>query len=105
MICVKAFSSLIRKEERNDLINGVCFGRDKVAVTHLFFADDSLVFLEADRNQCCTFKNILESYYVVSRQVINFYKSDICFGKAMDADVKKELSCLLQVNMVNMDDK
>uniref|UniRef100_A0A803QD63 Reverse transcriptase n=1 Tax=Cannabis sativa TaxID=3483 RepID=A0A803QD63_CANSA len=79
LLCSEGLSCLIHEAERAGHINGVQFGRDRVKVSHLFFADDSFVFLNAKENECDTMKLILQRYSRLSRQQINLEKSEICW--------------------------
>ena len=44
LICADGFSSLINDAVRNNLLSGVSICRGSPMITHLFFADDSLLF-------------------------------------------------------------
>jgi hypothetical protein len=66
----------------------VGFGRDGPTVTHLLFADDSVVFLEASASNLEALKGILQQYEACSGQRVNLHKSSIYFGKGTTATVK-----------------
>ncbi|BBH01968.1 RNA-directed DNA polymerase reverse transcriptase-related family protein, partial [Prunus dulcis] len=69
LFCAEGFSSLLRFAERNGSLIGVCAGRYALPVTHLLFADDSLLFLEQTPNVCVTLKNIFQVFEKVTSQV------------------------------------
>jgi hypothetical protein len=62
-------------------ISGVSFGRQGPTITHLLFADDSIVFLEASPGNLVALKSVLQKYEVSSGQRVNLNKSSIYFGK------------------------
>jgi hypothetical protein len=47
LFCVEGFSALLKEAQENNLLRGVQFGAEGPHITHLLFADDSVVFLEA----------------------------------------------------------
>lgn len=58
-------------------------GHGDSKTTHLFFADDSLLFMKAYGNSVETFKSIMEDYEGASRQVSNMQKSLIFFEEGV----------------------
>jgi hypothetical protein len=50
LFCVEGFSALLKKAQMDNEVAGVGFGRDGPTITHLLFADDSIVFLEASKS-------------------------------------------------------
>jgi hypothetical protein len=62
-------------------IAGVGFGSQGPKITHLLFADDSIVFLEASMESVSALKEVLQKYEASSGQRVNMQKSSIFFGK------------------------
>lgn len=57
------------------------------AITHLFFADDLLLFSEASMDQIEAMESFLTEFYGISGQRISLNKSCICFPKNVNPAV------------------
>ena len=57
-------------------------------MTHLLFADDSIVFLEGTQGNLEELRNILQVYEQASGQRVNLQKSSIFFGRNCPDSVK-----------------
>lgn len=51
LLCAEALSGLIRKAESQNLLSGIKICRRSPVISHLFFADDSIIFDRATRNE------------------------------------------------------
>ena len=71
--------SLINYEERN-LLKGVSIASDYPSISHLFFAEDKLIFCRAKSNECAQLWHCLTCYSRASGQSINFEKSALSFS-------------------------
>ena len=79
------------------MINGTQASRHGLRVTHLFFADDSLLFAKANRRESERVKNVLQLYEECSGQKINFDKSTLFFSSNTSDQTKFELKELFRV--------
>ncbi|KAK2655132.1 hypothetical protein Ddye_008184 [Dipteronia dyeriana] len=75
------------------------------AISHLFFADDSLIFAKALRDECLVIRHCLEVYARASGQVINFRKSAISVSRSVPTDAGHELARIVGVNFVSCHEK
>ncbi|XP_057811902.1 uncharacterized protein LOC131026150 [Salvia miltiorrhiza] len=66
--------------ERRQLIEGIKVAKMSPAISHLFFADDSLLFFKASVTGVRTIKSLLEEYSVASGQLVNLEKSAVSFS-------------------------
>lgn len=59
-----------------------------LAITHLIFADDRLLFCKATRGEGLRLKEVLQQYELISGQSINFDKSGLIFSPNIPAGDK-----------------
>jgi hypothetical protein len=68
LLCVEGFSALLRQAQQEKQLAGVGFGTNGPNITHLLFADDSVVFLEENADNLLALKNVLLKYESCSGQ-------------------------------------
>ena len=49
VICIEGFSTLLRKATKDGMIKRLKIGREAPEMTHLFFADDSLLLIQVEK--------------------------------------------------------
>ena len=64
-------------------------------VTHLFFADDNLLFCKANNQECQSLADILQLYEATSGQKINAKKSSVFFSNNTPKEKKNEMLNIL----------
>ena len=74
-------------------------------LTHLFFADDSLLFCRATYEDCNNILKLLAKYESLSRQKINKDKTTIFFSKSTSEEAKANIKNLLQLQEVKSYEK
>ena len=79
-ICAEGLSGLIRKATRERSLHGASAVRQRPKISHLFFANDSLIFCKAKIEDCSKLADILKCYEKASGQMINLDKSGIMFN-------------------------
>ncbi len=81
LICAEGLSALLRKKERERAIRGIAICRGGPRISHLFFADDSIIFCRASMHDCGTIHNVLTLYERASGQKTNKAKTTLFFSK------------------------
>jgi hypothetical protein len=102
IICAEVFSSLSQNAQMNGFISGVPTSKKGPKITHLFFADDSLVFCKANRVEWRRLLNIIATYERGSGQKINLLKTAVFFSRNTCFSRRKEIlesSGLEEANM------
>ncbi|XP_024044748.1 uncharacterized protein LOC112100221 [Citrus clementina] len=98
IICSEGLSSLIRNRERAGFLHGVKVARSAPSISHLFFADDYLLFFKANLNEARIIKGLLAIYGAASGQQVNYKKSAISFSANMDEVSKGQVCEVLEVS-------
>ena len=105
LLCTKAFYGLLKKVEDMGEIKGVSISRNGPKLTHLLFADDSLIFCRAQDNDCQKLLEILNTYERASGQQINRDKTTLFFSKSTSPDMQESIKQALGVSVVQQYEK
>ena len=95
LICTEGLSALINEATRNQRLTGISICRGSPSVTHLLFADDSILFCKASAGECRELKVLLQKYEDASGQKINIDKSSIFFSPNTALEVREEIFATL----------
>ena len=98
LICSEGLSNLLRKATANRMLSGMNISRRGPSITHIFFADDSLIFCKANQDQTKELMRVLDVYGLASGQVINLEKSSILFSKNVQPGLMLQI-CRTMGNM------
>ena len=91
---------MISEAHLRGTVSGFKSSRFGPIITHLFFADDSLLFSEATSGNCVAIRKILDDYARASGQAINFAKSTMCVSSSVNRREKERLAAILGVGVV-----
>ena len=86
-------------------IRGVSISCNGPKLTHLLFADDSLIFCRAQNNDCQKLLEILGTYERASEQQINRDKTTLFFSKSTTPDMQESINQALGVPVVQQYEK
>jgi hypothetical protein len=98
-------SALLQKEVQEGNIIPVQICRRAPGVSHLLFADDSLLFFKADPMQANRVVQLLDKYSRSTGQLINPGKCLIYFGPKCEEDLKAQVKSIMQVCVENFETK
>jgi ribonuclease HI len=90
-------STLLHNEVATDGIEPVRVCRNAPGISHLLFADDSLLFFKAQTEQAHRIKEVLDIYASSTGQLINPSKCSIIFGNSCSVEQREEVKSILQV--------
>ncbi|KAL0284345.1 UNVERIFIED_CONTAM: hypothetical protein Sangu_2830800 [Sesamum angustifolium] len=88
-----------KKEERNGRLLGVAVCRQAPQVSHLLFADDTLIFCQASVDAALCILEVLEFFGRAAGQEINFDKSSVLFSKNTVPVLREGIQNTLQVRV------
>ena len=81
LLCAEGLSAMLKKEEEEGYIKGVAVSRGALSISHLFFADDSIIFCRVSILECERVLKVLEDYERDSGQKVNKEKIALYFSK------------------------
>lgn len=90
LLCAEGFSAMLHDAEINGRLKGIKICNTAPSISHLLFADDSLLLIEANTNSVHEVNMILSTYEACSGQAINKEKSAILFSKNTKLEDKSE---------------
>jgi len=79
LLVAEGLSSMLKGAEDKGELEGIKVCRDAPMISHLLFADDSLILMHADKQNAENLKAILDKYCENSGQMISGAKSSIFF--------------------------
>ncbi|XP_057249396.1 uncharacterized protein LOC130590838 [Beta vulgaris subsp. vulgaris] len=105
ILVADAFSRMLLSAVQEKRIHGARASRGGQEISHLLFADDSLLFARANRQECLEIVDLLNKYEAASGQKINYDKSEVSFSKGVSTTQKEELMNLLKMRRVDRHEK
>jgi hypothetical protein len=98
-------SKLMQKEIQSRNLHELLICRRAPDISHLLFADNTLMFLKANAGQTEVIKNIIQRYEEEMSQLINPLKSSMLFGAHTSSVQHEEVMHILSVTSPNVEGK
>jgi len=105
LLVAEGLSCLLNSRIQSSHLSGLKVAASAPRVSHLLFADDSLLFFKANRQSADMVKEVLNTYCQASSQRINTDKSSIHFPKGVSAVVRGEIMDSLEVHNEALSEK
>jgi hypothetical protein len=105
LLCAEGLSSLLAHEEGVGGLQGVRVCRGAPSVSHLLFANDSLILMKANAANATTLRNVLNTYCASSGQLVSDPKSSIYFSPNTDAEDKDAVRSILNIHSEVLSEK
>ncbi|GMP83957.1 hypothetical protein CsSME_00037684 [Camellia sinensis var. sinensis] len=77
-VVAKGLNLLLTRAKNLGLVKGITIGFNGINISHLQFADDTIIFCETEWPEVLIVKRILKCFEIISGLRINFHKSVIC---------------------------
>lgn len=100
ILCQNILSVLLSEVEAQRKISGIKISRGNPHLSHLLFADDSLVFFRTNVQAYRTVKAVLNEYCMVSEQKINFNMLELFVSPNCNQQKMRWFSGILIINCV-----
>ncbi|XP_060969470.1 uncharacterized protein LOC133036757 [Cannabis sativa] len=97
LLVSEGLSAAIRVNASHSNFNGISICRAAPSISHLLFADDSLLFTTTSHNNCRSIKDILTLYHKSTGQSVNLSKSSILFSPNTSSSDKDFFLTTLQL--------
>ena len=98
ILVAEVLNRMILRARDLGFIEGVVVGKDKVELTHLQFADDTLIFCPAKKDIILNYRRMLDCLSLVSGLTINYSKSaliPLCENEEWGLEMMNILKCKL----------
>ena len=104
LLCSEGLSSLLAHEQEIGGLEGVRVCRNAPHISHLLFADDSLILMKADSHNASTLKRILDTYCASSGQLVSNAKLIIFFSPNTNVNTRENVCTELNIETEALSD-
>lgn len=105
LVVAKGLSSLIKKSVEEGVLEGIAVCRGGPKLSHLFFADDSLIFCKATILDCDSLQRIFQVYEKASGQQLNRAKTSLFFSTNTSREVQEEIKVRFAAQVIKQHEK
>lgn len=100
LLVTEVLSLLMQQASDTKKIEGVQMNHNGPVISYLFFVNDTLIFLKAEKENCINLVHLIDDYCSVSGEQVNLHKSNVLFGGNIMAILAEELTNILGMDKV-----
>ena len=97
ILCMEYLGHLIDKKCMEGVCKPLKASRDNIGISHLFFADDLILFAKVDEDSCETISKVLDEFCEESGQKVSVDKSRIYFSPNVQVELRREICSRLGI--------
>lgn len=105
LLCIEGLSSLLNQAKILGKIQGLKIVRGCRPLTHLFFADDNILFCRAKKSKWFQIQQLLSVYERASGQFLNRQKTSLFFTFNTSRDIRDDISLTTGVSFTSNQSK
>jgi hypothetical protein len=103
LLVAEGLSKLIQNGIDEGKLQELKICRQSPGISHLLFADDSLLFFRANEEQAIEVKNILNRYEKATGQLLNLGKCSLLLGKRVTEEKGKQVMDALNIQSASLE--
>ena len=100
LLCAEGLLALIKKSVAAGNMEGIAICKGGPKLSHLFFADDSLIFCRTSLLECNSLQRILHIYEQAFGQQLNRAKTSLFFSKNTPGEVQEEIKTRFEAQVI-----
>ena len=100
LFCAEGLSALLNQSAAAGQLQGVSACPLGPRISHLFFADDSIIFCQVTSKQCSHLEHLLTIYEQASGQQLNKEKTALFFSRNTPRDTQEEIKFRFGVEVI-----
>ncbi|GAA0153263.1 hypothetical protein LIER_43218 [Lithospermum erythrorhizon] len=91
LLCAEGLTYMTRKAEERKALTGVKISKESPSISHIRFADDTMLFCKASARESQMVIRILRDYETASGQKINLEKCSVSFDSSASRSTRMEM--------------
>ncbi|GAA0144865.1 hypothetical protein LIER_36028 [Lithospermum erythrorhizon] len=91
LLCVDTLTCMLRAAEERGALSGIRISRESPSISHILFADDTMIFSKAGVTEGEEVTRILREYELASGQMININKCSVSFSPHTSTQLRGEI--------------
>ena len=104
ILCMEHLSQLIQEKCEAKVWCPVKASRSGPSLSHLFFADDLVLFAKANADNCNAIREVLDTFCRCSGQTVSDSKSKVYFSPNIDHDDREAFSDILGFHQIRSEE-